>query len=127
MFLYSIRNLLTMNSFMQSFTRNRLFICLFLCSSFLLPQSVVSADIIIKYYIFSMKSVEDEKKVVDFIKEHKGVSKVETVLDRHWVYVHYEDDVLNDERYQLRLRLGDQLGYPVVRWDVQWEHTEGQD
>jgi hypothetical protein len=74
-----------------------------------------------------MKSIEDEKKVVDFIKEHKGVLQVETVLDRHWVYIHYEDDVLNDERYQLRLRLGDELGYPVERWDVQWEHTEGQD
>ena len=127
MFLYSIRNLRTMNSFMRSFTRKFIFTCLFLCSPFFLPQPAVSADIIIKYYIFSMKSVEDEKKVVDFIKEHKGVSKVETVLDRHWVYVHYEDDVLNDERYQLRLRLGDELGYPVVRWDVQWEHTEGQD
>jgi hypothetical protein len=127
MFLYSIRNLLTMNSFMQSFTRNFLFVCLFLLSPFLLPQPAVSADIIIKYYIFSMKSAEDEKKVVNFIKEHDGVSKVETVLDRHWVYVHYEDDVLNDERYQLRLRLGDELGYPVERWDVQWEHTEGHE
>ena len=74
-----------------------------------------------------MDSADDEKKVVDFIKKHKGVNKVETVLDRHWVYVYYEDDVLNDERYQLRLRLGDELGYPVERWDVQWEHTEGQD
>ena len=127
MFLYSIRNLLTMNAFMQSFTRNFLFICFFLLIPFLLPQPAVSADIIIKYYIFSMKSAEDEKKVVNFIKEHDGVSKVETVLDRHWVYVHYEDDVLNDERYQLRLRLGDELGYPVERWDVQWEHTEGHE
>ncbi len=127
MFLYSIRKLRTMNSFMQSLTRKFLFAGLFFCSSFLVPQPAVSADIIIKYYIFSMKSAEDEKKVVDFIKEHKGVNKVETVLDRHWVYVHYEDDILNDERYQLRLRLADELGYPVERWDIQWEHTEGHD
>lgn len=112
---------------MQSFTRNFLFICLFCCSSFLLPRPAVSADIIIKYYIFSMESAEDEKKVVDFIKKHDGVTKVETVLDRHWVYVSFEDEVLNDERYQLRLRLGDELGYPVERWDVQWEHTEGHE
>jgi len=112
---------------MQSFTRKILFVFCFFCGSFFLPQLAVSADIIIKYYIFSMESAEDEKKVVDFIRKHEGVSKVETVLDRHWVYVHYEDDVLNDERYQLRLRLGDELGYPVDRWDVQWEHTEGQD
>ncbi len=127
MFLYSIRKLLTMNSFMQCLTRKFLLIFCFLSSPFFLPQAAVSADIIIKYYIFSMESAEDEKKVVDFIRKHKGVSKVETILDRHWVYVHYEDDVLNDERYQLRLRLGDELGYPVERWDVQWEHTEGQD
>lgn len=127
MFLYSIRKLRTMNSFMQSLTRKILFAGLFFCSPFLVPQPAVSADIIIKYYIFSMKSAEDEKKVVDFIKEHKGVNKVETVLDRHWVYVHYEDDILNDERYQLRLRLADELGYPVERWDIQWEHTEGHD
>ncbi len=123
MFLYTIRKLLTMNSFMRKF----LFIFCFFCAPLFIPQSAVSADIIIKYYIFSMESADDEKKVVDFIKKHKGVNKVETVLDRHWVYVYYEDDVLNDERYQLRMRLGEELGYPVERWDVQWEHTEGQD
>lgn len=53
-----------------------------------------------------------------FIKAHKGVTQVETVLDRHWIYVHYEDDILNDERYQLRLPLGDELGYPVKRWEI---------
>jgi len=116
-----------MNSFMQSFTKIFLFVCLFLCSSFLLPRPAISADIIIKYYIFSMESAADEKKVVDFIKKHDGVTNVETVLDRHWVYVSFEDEVLNDERYQLRLRLGDELGYPVERWDVQWEHTEGHE
>jgi len=63
---------------------------------------------------------------VAFIKAHKGVTQVETVLDRHWIYVHYEDDILNDERYQLRLPLGDELGYPVQRWEIQWEYTEGQ-
>jgi len=112
---------------MQFFIRNFLFVCLFLCSAFLLPGPAVSADIIIKYYIFSMETPDDEKKVVDFIKEHDGVTKVETVLDRHWVYVSFEDEVLNDERFQLRLRLGDELGYPVERWDVQWEHTEGHE
>ena len=74
-----------------------------------------------------MESQEDEKKVVDYIMQRDGVSKVETVLDRHWVYVHYEDDILNDERYQLRLKLGKDLGYKVERWEILWEHTEGQE
>ncbi len=102
-------------------------LCLFLISPLLPQTSASGADSIVKYYIFSMESLEDEKKVVDYIKKHDGVNKVETVLDRHWVYVHYEDDVLNDERYQLRLKLGSELGYPVERWEIQWEHTEGQD
>ena len=76
---------------------------------------------------FGMESVDDEKKVVDCIKAREGVSKVEIILDRHWVYVHYNSEVLNDERYQLRLPLGTECGYPVERWDVQWEHTEGQE
>ncbi len=104
-----------------------LFIILFLFSP-LLPQTAAEgADTIIKYYIFSMESQEDEKKVADYIKRHNGVTKVETVLDRHWVYVHFEDEVLNDERYQLRLKLGNDLGYPVERWEILWEHTEGHE
>lgn len=104
-----------------------LFLILCLLSPLFPQHSAEAADIIVKYYIFSMESEADEKKVVDYIAQHDGVSKVETVLDRHWVYVHYEDDVLNDERYQLRLQLGKELGYPVDRWDIQWEHTEGQE
>lgn len=103
------------------------FLLFLLFFSPLLPQPAKGADTIVKYYIFSMESPDDEKKVVEYIKGHDGVTKVETVLDRHWVYVHYEDDVLNDERYQLRLKLGRELGFPVDRWEIQWEHTEGQE
>ena len=110
---------------MKFFTSFCLVLLLF--SPFLLQKSANAADIIVKYYIFSMESLEDEKKVVDYITQRDGVSKVETVLDRHWVYVHYEDDILNDERYQLRLKLGKDLGYEVERWEILWEHTEGQD
>jgi len=90
-------------------------------------QSAEAADIIVKYYIFSMDSQEDERKVVDYIMKHDGVTKVETILDRHWAYVSYDDDILNDERFQLRLPLGDDLGYNVDRWEVLWEHTEGHE
>ncbi len=104
-----------------------LFLVLFLFSPLLPQSSATAADIIVKYYIFSMESQEDEEKVVEYIMQRDGVSKVETVLDRHWVYVHYEDEILNDERYQLRLKLGKDLGYEVERWEILWEHTEGQD
>lgn len=103
------------------------FLSLLLFSPLLLQTSAEAADIIVKYYIFSMESKDDEKKVVDYIMQHDGVSMVETVLDRHWVYVSYEDEILNDERYQLRLKLGTDLGYEVERWEILWEHTEGQD
>jgi hypothetical protein len=103
------------------------FVGLLFFSPLMLQTSVHAADIIVKYYIFSMESKGDEKKVVDYITQRDGVSNVETVLDRHWVYVSYDDDVLNDERYQLRLKLGSDLGYEVERWEILWEHTEGQD
>jgi len=116
-----------MNHFMQNTQRIFFFLSLLVVGLFLLPFSATGADIIIKYYIYSMENTEDEKKVVDYIDKHAGVTKIETVLDRHWIYIHYEDEILNDERYQLRLPLGEELGYPVDRWEIQWEHTEGQD
>jgi len=100
---------------------------LLLFSPHLLQTSAEAADIIVKYYIYSMESESDERKVVDYILQREGVTHVETVLDRNWVYVSYEDEVLNDERYQLRLKLGRDLGYTVDRWEILWEHTEGQD
>lgn len=112
---------------MQTFIRKPFFFSFGVCMPLFLAPVAECADIIIKYYIFTMESAEDEKKVVDYIKKHHGVTKVETVLDRHWVYVHYEDEILNDERYQLRLPLGNELGYPVDRWDIQWEHTESHE
>jgi hypothetical protein len=103
------------------------FLTLLLFSPLLPQRSAEAADIIVKYYIYSMESEADEKNVVDYIMQRDGVTKVETVLDRHWVYVSYEDEILNDERYQLRLKLGKDLGYAVERWEILWEHTEGQD
>ena len=103
------------------------FLTLLLFSPVLPQTPAEAADIIVKYYIFSMDSPEDEKKVVDYIMQRDGVTKVETVLDRNWVYVSYEDDILNDERFQLRLKLGTDLGYKVDRWEILWEHTEGHE
>lgn len=118
-----------MNSFRINYMRLVSIVFLSFCLwSPLFPQSSAqAADIIVKYYIFSMESKEDEKNVVDYIMNREGVTKVETVLDRHWVYVSYEDEILDDERYQLRLKLGRELGYAVERWEILWEHTEGQD
>ena len=103
------------------------FMSFFLFSPLFLQTSAEAADIVVKYYIYSMDSQEDEKNVVAYILARDGVTNVETVLDRHWVYVSYEDEVLNDERFQLRLKLGKDLGYAVDRWEILWEHTEGQD
>ncbi len=98
----------------------------FLTLAILLPQVAFGADFIIKYYIFSMKTPEDQEKVVNFIKGFEGVQKVETRLDRGWVYVYLEDDVMQDERFKIRIPLAE-LGYPVERWEVQLEKPNSHD
>ncbi len=85
-----------------------------------------ASDFIIKYYIFSMKTPQDREKVVGFIKGFEGVMKVETKLDRHWVYLYLEDDIMEEERSKIRLPLG-KLGYPVERWEVQLEKPDSHE
>ena len=85
-----------------------------------------ASDFIIKYYISAMKTPADRDTVVSFIKKFNGVNKVETVLYRHWLYIYLDDDVLEDERFKIRVPLA-KLGYPVDRWDVQLEKPNGQD
>jgi hypothetical protein len=89
-------------------------------------STAFAADFIIKYYIFPMDTEQDRSTIVDFIYSHEGVQKVETVLDRHWVYIYLEDDVLDDERFDLRVPLRD-MGYPVNRWEVLLEKPDSHD
>lgn len=85
-----------------------------------------AADFVIKYYIFSMDTEQDRRKIVNFISGHEGVEKVETVLDRHWVYIYLEDEILEDERFDIRVPLRD-MGYPVNRWEVLLEKPDSHD
>ena len=89
-------------------------------------SSAFAADFVIKYYIFAMNSEQDRNTIVDFIVGHEGVQKVETVLDRHWVYIYLEDDILDDERFDLRVPLRD-MEYPVDRWEVLLEKPDSHD
>ena len=87
---------------------------------------------IIIYIIQSLKwalksNMKDERNtIVDFISSHEGIQKVETVLDRHWVYIYLEDDILEDERFDLRVPLRD-MGFPVDRWEVLLEKPDSHD
>jgi len=85
-----------------------------------------AADFVIKYYIFSMSTDQDRQKIVNFISGHEGVEKVETILDRHWVYIYLEDEILEDERFDIRVPLRD-MGYPVTRWEVLLEKPDSHD
>ncbi len=106
-----------MTVFEKFHVKAKLFLCI-LTSIILFTASYLhAADVIMKYYIFSMKTVEDERKVVQFIKDFPGVNKVETVLDRHWVMVYLDDEILEDERFELRVALKEK-GYPIDRWDI---------
>ena len=92
----------------------------------MISTGCIAADFIIKYYIFSMETEEDQTKIVDFITSHEGVQKVETVLDRHWLYIYLEDEIMDDERFDIRVPLRN-MGYPVDRWEVQLEKPESHD
>ncbi len=88
--------------------------------------SAFGSDFLIKYSIQSMQTEEDCAAIVDFITGHEGVQKVETKLDRHWVYIYLEDEILEDERFDIRVPLRD-MGYPVDRWEVQLEKPDSHD
>jgi len=103
-----------------------LFICLFVLLGLFSYHTGFASDFIIKYYIYSMKTPQDREKVVGFIKSFEGVTKVETKLDRHWVYVYLEDEIMQEERLKIRLPL-EKLGYPVDRWEVQLEKPESHE
>jgi len=103
-----------------------LFVFIFFMSGLFLYHNAFAADFIVKYYIYSMKTPQDREKVVKFITSFEGVTKVETKLDRHWVYIYLEDDIMEDERMKIRLPLR-KLGYPVNRWEVQLEKPDSHD
>ena len=96
----------------------------FICLAY--ATTPFAADFVIKYYIFSMDTEQDRQKIVNFISDHEGVEKVETVLDRHWVYIYLEDEILEDERFDIRVPLRD-MGYPVTRWEVLLEKPDSHD
>lgn len=111
---YKMRSILT-----------KLLICCLLITTLSAGWSHAS-DFIIKYYIYSMKTPADRDKIISFIKGFDGVNKVESVLDRHWLYIYLDDDILEDERFSIRVPLA-KLGYPVDRWEVQLEKPNGQE
>jgi hypothetical protein len=115
-----------MNHFMQNPQRIFLFFSLLAIGLFFLPFTATGADIIIKYYIYSMKTPKDRDAVVKFIKQFEGVIDVETKLDRHWVYLYLEDDIMEDERFKIRIPL-EKMGYPVDRWEVQLEKPDSHE
>ena len=91
-----------------------------------LPVAALASDTIIKYYIFAMKTPEDRDKVTAIISSFDGVNEVDVRLDRHWVYVYFDDELLQDERFEVRKKLKKQ-GYPVDRWEMQLEKPDSQE
>lgn len=96
----------------------------FICLAY--GTTAFAADFVIKYYIFSMATEQDRQKIVAFVSGQEGVEKVETILDRHWVYIYLEDEILEDERFDIRVPLRD-MGYPVNRWEVLLEKPDSHD
>lgn len=77
------------------------------------PPAAEAKDAEYKYIIPSMKSQADFDKVTAFIKGLAGVKEVTVIPGQHAVVVFFDNDVLDNEKFQLRIPLKNQVGYPV--------------
>ena len=77
-----------------------------------------------KYTIPTMKTQEDVDKVTAFIKSLPGIMDITVLLDQHAVIVFFDDEELDDEKFQLRIPMKKEVGYPVTEFDILYEDPD---
>lgn len=88
---------------------------------FLAVQSAHAFDAKYKYTIPTMKSEEDIKKVTDFIQGLPGIVEITVMAESSEVIVFFDDEELDDEKFQLRIPMKKEVGYPVTKFDILYE------
>ena len=76
-----------------------------------------------KYTIPNMKTQEDVDKVTAFIKKLPGIMEITVLKDNNEVIVFFDDEELDDEKFQLRIPLYKE-GYQVTEFDILYEDPE---
>ncbi len=84
-------------------------------------QSAQAFDAKYKYTIPSMKTQADIEKVTAFIKGLPGIVEITVMADDNEVIVFFDDEELDDEKFQLRIPMKKELGYPVTAYDILYE------
>lgn len=87
-------------------------------------QSVQAFDAKYKYTIPTMKTQEDVDKVTAFINGLPGIVEITVILENNEVIVFFDDEELDDEKFQLRIPMKKELGYPVTEYDILYEDPD---
>ncbi|HID69051.1 MAG TPA: copper chaperone [Desulfobacterales bacterium] len=90
----------------------------FICTG---VQSALAFDAKYKYTIPTMKTQEDIAKVTAFIKGLPGIMEITVLEENNQVIVFFDDEELDDEKFQLRIPMKKELGYPVTAFDILYE------
>jgi copper chaperone CopZ len=98
--------------------------CLAAVIMFAGAQVAHAFDATYKYVIPTMKTQEDVDKVTTFIKSLPGIVEVTVMLDKHAVIVSFDDEELDDEKFQLRIPMKKEAGYPVESYDILYEDPD---
>jgi copper chaperone CopZ len=87
-------------------------------------NSALAFDAKYKYTIPSMKTQEDIDKVTAFIKALPGIMEITVMAENNEVIVFFDDEELDDEKFQLRIPMKKDLGYPVTEFDILYEDPD---
>lgn len=98
-----------------------LVMCLVMAITMAGGQLAFAFDAKYKYTIPTMETQADADKVIAFIKTLPGIMEVDAYLDKHTVIVFFDDEELDDEKFQLRIPMKKEVGYPVTKTDILYE------
>ncbi len=87
-------------------------------------QMALAFDMKIKYTIPTMKTQEDVTKIKAFIDTLPGIKEVDFYLDKHVVIIFFDDEELEDEKFEFRIPLKKDHGYPVTRTDILYQDPD---
>ncbi len=74
-----------------------------------------------KYTIPTMETQADADKIIAFIKTLPGIMEVDAYIEKNEVIVFFDDEDLDDEKFQLRIPMKKEVGYPVTKYDILYE------
>lgn len=93
----------------------------FLCMG---AQSALAFDAKYKYTIPTMETQADIDKVTTFINSLPGIVEITVLAENHEVIVFFDDEELDDEKFQLRIPMKKEVGYPVTEFDILYEDPD---